>query len=424
MKFSFSKLLDNKRFLMILSLILAALSWMLVVMYISTIEFNDIDNVPVDFTAQQEEYLAPKSLNVITKDEMKVKVVIKADRQLLSELKEKPESLSVYADLSEIPLAGTYDVPLEAAPMKGVTVVSITPPTATLRIDRQATVKLAVTPKLVNLSVPDDYVAQDTVVNPKTIEITGPEADVERIAKCEVSMTFTEPLTKTETHSAQVRLYTAEGTEISTDSLVMTTKSVDITVPVYKQKQLKVRFQYTGYPQDFPVEEFQYTLSEDTVTVAGPNSVVDNLEYLDIGYVALNEIDEGKILTFEVSLPSGVTAINAPESITVAFDLDDVGASNFTIPGSNIFLKNVPTNYDVTLLTKSIANVRVLGDQEILETLTAQDLVAEIDLSNKEPSTGPYNLPVTISAPGKGFVWAVNGPEPYMAIVSIKEKNA
>lgn len=422
MKLSFSKLLDNKRFLMILSLILAAISWMLVVTYISTIESNTIDHVPVDLSAQQDQYLAPKSLNVITKDDMTVKVEIKADRKLLSELKQKPESLSVYADLSDIPLAGTYDVPLEVAGMKGVTVLSITPSTATLRIDRQATEKYTVTPKLINLSVPDDYVAQDTVVNPKTIEITGPEADIQRIVKCEASVTFTEPLTKTETKSAEIKLYTAEGMEIPTDSLVMTTKNVDITVPVYKQKQLKVRFQYTGYPQDFPLDEFQYTLSEDTVTVAGPNSVVDNLEYLDIGYVALNEIDKGKILTFEVSLPNGVNPINAPESITVAFDLDDVGSSNFTIPETNIFLKNVPTNYDVTLLTKSISNVRVLGDEAILETLTAQDLVAEIDLSNKEPSTGPYNLPVTISAPGKGFVWAVNGPEPYMAIVSIKEK--
>lgn len=423
MKLSFSKLLDNRRFLMIFSLVLAAISWMLTVTYINTSESSDIDNVPVDLTYQQEEYLAPNNLNVITKDELTVKVEVKADRKILSELKLKPETLSVYADLSKIPQAGTYDVPLEVADMKGVTVLGITPPTVSLLIDRQSTAKFTIKPELKNLSVPDDYVAQSTVINPKSVEITGPEADIQRIDKCVASVEFQEPLTKTETRSAEIKLYSAEGVELSTDALIMNTKTVDITVPVYKQKQLKTRFQYTGYPQDFPLDEFRYTLSADTVTVAGPDSVVDTLEYLDIGYVALNEIDEGKIFTFEVSLPNGVNPINAPETITLSFNLDDVGASNFTIPASNIFLKNVPTNYDVTLLTQSINNVRFLGDKEVLETLTAQDLVAEIDLSNKEPSTGPYNLPVTISAPGKGFVWAVNGTEPYMAVVTIKEKN-
>ena len=118
-------------------------------------------------------------------------------------------------------------------------------------------------------------------------------------------------------------------------------------------------------------------------------------------------------------------AVDAPETITVSFDLEEIASANFTIPDTNIFLKNVPVNFDASLMTKSINNVRFLGDKDILETLTAQDIVAEIDLSNKELATGPYNLPVTISAPGKGFVWAVNNSNgAYMAVVSIQEKNS
>lgn len=429
MKPNFSKLLDNKTFLMAFSLLLAAISWMLVVTYISTIESDTIHNVPVDFTAQQDTYLAPNSLKVVNREEMKVQVSVKADRKILNELKQKPEELYVYADLSEVQ-KGTYDVPLiaEVPGIKGVTILSITPPTVTLRIDQQTTKTFDITPEIIGLSVPDTYVAQSAKIslNPSAVTITGPDTDIQRIDRCVATVTYTEPLTKTDKKTSELKLFSADGTELPTDSLVMGTKTVDITVPVYKLKELKIKFDYTGYPQDFPLEDFQYTLSTETITVAGPESVVEKLgDEWSIGYVALNEIDVGRILTFEVSLPNGVDPIDVPDSVTVAFDLDDIASATFNVPSENIFLKNVPANYEATLMTKSINNVRLLGDKDVLETLTAQDIVAEADLSNKEPSSGPYNLPVTISAPGKGFVWAVNTPgDPYTAVVTVKDKNS
>ncbi|MCI8755607.1 MAG: hypothetical protein HFG18_03330 [Oscillospiraceae bacterium] len=428
MKFNFSKLLDNKRFLMIFSLALSAVAWMLIVTYISTIESNTISNVPVDFEIGQEEYLVPKNLKVITKEDLKVRVEVRADRKILSALKQDPESLSIYADLSEIPQKGTYEVPLRAniASARGVTILSITPSTATLRVDQQTTKTFTIVPEIRGLSVPENYVAQSTRITPKTIDITGPDTDIQSIDRCVAEVNYTEPLTKTDTRRCKIKLYRADGSEISTESLILETDSIDVIVPVYKQKQLKVTFDFTGYPQGFPLDQFHYTFSTDTITVAGLESVVDKMsDELSIGYVALNEIDEGRILTFEVSLPNGVEAVDAPETITVSFDLEEIASANFTIPDTNIFLKNVPVNFDASLMTKSINNVRFLGDKDILETLTAQDIVAEIDLSNKELATGPYNLPVTISAPGKGFVWAVNNSNgAYMAVVSIQEKNS
>lgn len=428
MKFNFSKLLDNKRFLMIFSLALSAVAWMLIVTYISTIESNTISNVPVDFEIGQEEYLVPKNLKVITKEDLKVRVEVRADRKILSALKQDPESLSIYADLSEIPQKGTYEVPLRAniASARGVTILSITPSTATLRVDQQTTKTFTIVPEIRGLSVPENYVAQSTRITPKTIDITGPDTDIQSIDRCVAEVNYTGPLTKTDTRRCKIKLYRADGSEISTESLILETDSIDVIVPVYKQKQLKVTFDFTGYPQGFPLDQFHYTFSTDTITVAGLESVVDKMsDELSIGYVALNEIDEGRILTFEVSLPNGVEAVDAPETITVSFDLEEIASANFTIPDTNIFLKNVPVNFDASLMTKSINNVRFLGDKDILETLTAQDIVAEIDLSNKELATGPYNLPVTISAPGKGFVWAVNNSNgAYMAVVSIQEKNS
>ena len=47
------------------------------------------------------------------------------------------------------------------------------------------------------------------------------------------------------------------------------------------------------------------------------------------------------------------------------------------------------------------------------------DLVAEIDLSDRDVVPGPFSLPVKISAPGKGLVWATGD---YTAVVTIQER--
>ncbi len=54
-----------------------------------------------------------------------------------------------------------------------------------------------------------------------------------------------------------------------------------------------------------------------------------------------------------------------------------------------------------------------------METLTAKDIVAEIDFSERELSTGSSSLPVSISVPGRKLAWAVGE---YAAVVTIDEK--
>ena len=56
-----------------------------------------------------------------------------------------------------------------------------------------------------------------------------------------------------------------------------------------------------------------------------------------------------------------------------------------------------------------------------MESLTADDLVAVIDLSKRTVEAGQFKAAVAVSAPAKDLVWAAGE---YTAVVSVVEKNS
>ena len=88
---------------------------------------------------------------------------------------------------------------------------------------------------------------------------------------------------------------------------------------------------------------------------------------------------------------------------------------------STILINNVPLNYQATATTQEIPNVKVVGPQSIVENLVAGDIVATVDLEESSSiASGQIELPVKISIPKKGLVWASGS---YKAIISIAEQN-
>ena len=52
-----------------------------------------------------------------------------------------------------------------------------------------------------------------------------------------------------------------------------------------------------------------------------------------------------------------------------------------------------------------VTGVTVYGRSDIMETLTEEDLVAVVDLSDMDLSEGTSSAIANLSAPGKGLVW-------------------
>ena len=437
MKINFGRLLDNKNMMKLLSLVLAVAIWLVIVIYVSPISRKTVHDVPVSVSQDDSDVLNSMGLFVVDNETATVDVKIRAERLVLSSV--AASDIDIVANLSGITAPGTYDVALVGGVTsnynrgdrygKGFELDgsdAISPGTIRIRVDREARETFQIVTDIDGLSSPEEYYRDEPLVSPKEVTISGPEADINRIDRCVVSASFSEPLTSSKTVTSEIMLYDAEGNEISKEHLTLGVETADITVPVYKKKELPLNYEYINTPRDFPIDRLEERYSVASVLVAGPETLIDSYDVLDLGFINLSEITpDNHLFPFPLDgndgiLPRGFRNLSGVDTVWVEILTDGMLEANFTIPAENIKSTNVPINYKVTIQSTSIPNVHMVGDPDDMAALTNTDLVAEIDMTSKEVSPGTYlEMPVRISAPGKGLVWATGE---YKAIVTVTEK--
>jgi len=416
-KLDFGQIFQSRRLLMIFSLVMGVLSWMFVVIFVDNEIPWEFKGVPVDVYAE-EELLSINSLRIVEDPQAEVTVVVEGGRIVVGGLEEG--EIRIVADLEGISTPGDYAVKLKnvLTANQNYVVREIKPSTVNVRVDRITTKRFEVKMDIDGPQVPDGYLNAGTTISPRAVEVTGPEADISRIAQCIVSASFSgRPLTENQTIRSEIKMFDEEGHEIPKDRLTMESDSANVTVQVLKQKRLPLRFEYLNMPSGFPRDDLRFEMTDNSILVAGPEEVVDSYEELQIGYVDLSEVTPGFVQVFDISLPTGFISVENLRSVGVSFSGEGLTEAYFNV--SQITPVNVPINYDVTINTTQLFGVRIIGSSEVMETLTAKDIVAEIDFSERELSTGSSSLPVSISVPGRKLAWAVGE---YAAVVTIDEK--
>lgn len=148
MKFNFGRLLDNRRLLMILSLVTSVIIWLVIVYYVEPDKVQTIRNVPVTITADQVDALAALNLRIVDSEIETVDVRIEGARPVVGAV--KPADVDIRADLSGITAPGSFDVVLSGGKTgnysagdkfgKGFTLAqtdAISPTTVRVRVDRR-----------------------------------------------------------------------------------------------------------------------------------------------------------------------------------------------------------------------------------------------------------------------------------------------
>ncbi len=139
---------------------------------------------------------------------------------------------------------------------------------------------------------------------------------------------------------------------------------------------------------------------------------------ISVRYVDLKLVDPNSVFVFDIELPEGFVNIDNITSVKVDFAIADYEVRKFNVKTINIV--NEPTNYEVKLATKGINNVQIVGPVEVLDQITADDIIAEVDVSNRDLGTGSqHNVPVRIVIPSRGVVWAIGD---YSVVITVREK--
>ena len=413
----FNRLFGNRKFTIPLSILAAVVFWMVVTLSQNPQREITISGLPVSI-ATANTMVEELGLDVIGNVDSTVSVVVSGPTYIVSSL--TASDLSVTANLSEVNAAGTYEIPLVAnrvGTKTGYNVVSVVPEKISLTFDYINETEFPVEAVANGVSAVEGLIADTPVVTNSEdalITVRGPRSYIERIAAIRAVADVNEVLAQTTSYDAKIMAVDENG-EIMDDTLfTFSATTVKISVPIYKQKTVKLVPSFTNLPAGFANAPIAYTLSETEVDVIGTPETIEALTEIKLAPINFFEIS-GEKSSFDValSLPNGIKVMDNIESVTVKIDTSDYMQRTFHITDCRAV--NLGKGMKIGRIG-SVRNVKIFGPQAVMRRLSASDLYAEVDVSGK--TAGQYTMAVTVKSSVSDKIWQVGD---YTAVVVITE---
>ena len=433
-KLRLSHILAKRRVAMLVSLILSFAIWLSVTINQNPVReqvFNDITaTISIDNTA-----VSDLGLGIVSDTTaQKFTVTVSGPNYVVSSL--TSDDFLITADVSAVNTAGTHTLSLFGSPnssKSGYTFKSIKPATIDVLFDYIDSKELTVTPKLAGVSAAEGLVAETPVVansEQSTLTIKGPRAIVEKIESAVSYAQVDETLSETKTFDSYVILcdkagktlfefrmdgsvIDGEGKEVKNNYLSLSFTTLKVTQPISKKATLPVKVTFTNMPKGFKEDSVSYTVDHKEVTVIGTPDIIAKMKE-----VSLAPIDFKTVTTssseFEVSavLKDGVRLFDTIKYFKVVIDVSKFAEKTLTV--RNIKCINLDSSLTVTS-DKYVKNVKICGPKADIADISAGDLYAVADLSEK--SAGSYTVDVLIKSDNYKKIWQVGS---YSIAVNIK----
>ena len=406
------RLFNTKPVSIAVSILCAILIWFAISMTAYKTTHRTFDNIPVslDLTGTPAE---TSGLSVVSCDVETVNVELEGNRLQIGRL--TAEDLHAYIQTGNINNSGEFyfEIVVEADKNISFTATKVTPERATVRLDRIETRTYDVTAVFPNIRVTSGHALDkdDVVCEPSVIEITGPAAQLDEIARAEIySDKNLEIDSMYSLYTNEVRLYTEEGALLDDESLEMQNINFQITIPVLTQKELELTYDIRnvpgGFNSDWLKEKLQ--LSEETITLASQtNTVFVDRDTWNVGYIKLDEINLEFSTDFVIDLDEEYINQSGFQQVSLTLDNEGLSSKEFRISSDNIAVVNAPRNYDYDIVTRSMT-VTVVGDSEELKNLSTADIIVNVDLLNYDiAQSTSFTADATVSFYNESKLWAV-----------------
>jgi cobalamin biosynthesis Co2+ chelatase CbiK len=133
----------------------------------------------------------------------------------------------------------------------------------------------------------------------------------------------------------------------------------------------------------------------------------------------LSSVDINSTFSYNVDLPSNYKNLSGFNSVDVKFNWNNYASKTISIDKSKIFVINAPSKYDIKVKTSGISNIKIIGPKNVINNITAANIIAEVDLFEANLNESNYSMPVKIYSPQYNNVWAYGN---YNVTISVSEK--
>lgn len=421
-----SKLLTNLKTI-IQAVIASVIIWFFISIQIFPNITQHVSGVQVDCAPTQ--HMINENLQITSVDVSEVTIKIQGKRYSISDL--DGEDFKAHCNLASIYEAGKHEVDIVVEPVDSSTECEILADnlTATVTVSKIVSREVEVVAYTEGIKIADEMQIEGEIeVFPSTIIVTGEERLVDSIGHIKAVPDYDDILSESAELKCTPVLYNQYGMRMLNDDLALSEGIIAMNVPVYKVKTLPLNVQFTNFPANFNISNLKYSMSVTELTIASPDSSIDNLDAIDIGEISLTSLTLKDLqggVALPVKLPEGYKNISGNKTVTVYFEnYDEYGQLGFTVPAENINIINAPKNFDVKVLT-NVLTVNVVGLSSYIQEMTSDDIYATVNLLGVELSEGTKSVSVSFRLAGINSRGWVTGEEYKVEIqISIPPEDA
>ncbi|MBQ4264988.1 MAG: hypothetical protein IJB85_05700 [Clostridia bacterium] len=420
-----TRIMSSRRFLMLVSLLIAVLAWSALVASDMTLTRPKFfANVPVNVTNES----TLKSRGYIVMDDIKalvpgVRMTVEVTQQNYDRV--TSTSYNPHFDLSKIEGAGENTLTINYSSQLYGPVIDCEPDSITVNVERYITRRVPVVLELVGYTADDVYL-DSYRTDPNMLSVSGPQSLVISVARAVAKLDLsTLSLDRMSDRTAlDVELQDSAGQVIVSDKLEITNQTVitdsvivDTEVVPAVMVPLAIESMVTGVPAE-GYELVNIYVEQDALRVAAKEELLGSMEYittdqpLDIegatgnvdGYVKLR-----RLTGIENAIPSEIAVTAEIEEKTMERTLRNVG----------ITVENLPADLEARLSVKQSA-VQVMGPYSFINNLKSSNVRLFVDAAGLE--AGEHTLPVQVSIDNdEAFSCALSTPEVTVTLVEAQE---
>ena len=398
--------------LKIASVFFAVVLWMVVASVNNPTKENTYNNIPVQLLNAELITDSGQVYEVLEDSDVISKVVVKAPRSVLSEIKE--EDIIATADVRELSSLDTISIKFSIKNVASKEISSITASNDTIKLKienlKSKTLALKAT---TSGPIQDGYLVGDITPNQNLVRISGPQSVIDQIVKASVDVNVT-GMTSDIVTNADIVFYDAEDNVVrDTSKITQNIKSVGINVSIWQTVEVPVTYSVSGIAASGFRATGEIEGNGEIIKIAGKSSTIKNINSIDIPDEALNITDQTEDYVTQINisqyLPEGTFLANSDDKIkTVTVYIAPEITKRLEIREEKVQITNLPEGYNASIsgLDESFI-IEVIGLSKDVAGLQASSISGVVDIEKwmrsqgmEEPEPGFYTVSVDFRLPG------------------------
>ena len=404
--FSLHGLLNNNKFLMIISLIIAIGIW------VSVSPQRDMTiNCPVTLSTKNSS--AEKlGLQVINGGEQNISVTVEGEWYSISEL--NSDDITISYSFGGIVDSGDYEIAIAATKTNNTadfTIKSISPEKVKVSLDHISTEKYPIEVITNNITAEDGLIVGTPIIDNEKgeIEITGPATKLNKLKRIVAEVNVEGTLSKSQVFTSELKFLNKNDKEMDISQLTVPYTEVDVIVPINQTKTVPIKAQFINAPQAYASSAIAHSISQEQIELIGTKEALSKIDSILLQSIDYKELtpDNNKF-KINLNLPSGITTSNGITEVTVTVQMNNYSSKTLNI--SNFKTVNLKKSTTASVET-SYKSITVVGPKNVIEKLSANDVYIECDMSNSTSVSGSVTVEGTVKSNKYKTVWGTGDCE-------------